>query len=178
MKKVFPLILAALLLFGCAEQKSTSAQELQDSVQTYNRLLSEGYRSLNMTPLARIATPQRTTKAYHHMAALGEGRIRMDTLLDEITFLGSKILADNQNKAEIRTREQWTCNFYNIDTNEKVSDNIITYENVYHLVLEAGRWLVDDISIRKWSETNKKGGLSFFERPADQPKGKAPVKSK
>jgi hypothetical protein len=100
------------------------------------------------------------------MAALGEGGIRMEARIEQIQFL--KVTRYSPEKAEVQTRERWNCYYYNIESGEQVSENIITYENKYILINEAGRWLVDDISIIDSNETNKNSGLRFIERPPDK----------
>lgn len=177
MKKYALLLLMLLPIMGCVSQEPSEHLEIKDTVQAYTSLLIEGYKTLNMTPLNRISTPRRTTKAYHHMAALGEGNIRMDAKVEQIIFLDTKLL--DTGKAEVKTSERWMCQYFNIDTGQKNSENIITYKNIYHLIYENGRWLVDDITIINSNETNKNSGLPFYQRSADTPIGTPqPTKNK
>jgi hypothetical protein len=163
------LFLIIFLVSACTSQDTADQLEIQDTVKAYTKLLFEGYRSLNMTPLTRIATPRRITRAYHHMAALGEGNVKMDAEIEQLLFLDSRV--SDAGKAEVKTSERWVCQYYTIDSNQKVSENIIIYENIYHLIHKTGRWLVDDITIINYSEMNKNSGLPFFQRPADTPIG-------
>ena len=128
MRKAILLFLVLFIVCGCSAQETAGQLEIKDTVRTYNRLLNEGYKSLNMAPLNRVATQRRTVKAYHHMAALGEGGIRMEARIEQIQFL--KVTRYSPEKAEVQTRERWNCYYYNIESGEQVSENIITYENI------------------------------------------------
>jgi len=131
---------------------------LKHVVIQYNRLLSEGYSNLNMTDLLEIATEDRARKAYYHMAALGEARVRMEAELLDISFIDIKISGDNN--AEVRTREQWRYRHINIDTGKMQRMKNAIYEMKYKLVRNDERWLISDAEILRADELppNHTGG--------------------
>src|SRR5690242_8812450 len=85
LNRLWALFLVILLLAGC---RATSPEEgrVQGTVKRYNELLIQGYRSLNMNPMQEAATIPQAQKLYYHMSALGEGRLRMDSALKNLTF--------------------------------------------------------------------------------------------
>ena len=146
-----------ILLLGCDKGKA----QLKDTVVKYNTLLAEGYRNLNMNPLIQVATERRATKAFYHMAALGEARIKMDAKLKKITFSDIKIISHD--KAEVVTDEIWDYTYLSIDSSKPLFDNSITYKLKYILEKRSNRWLVADIIIEKADE--KKKSEDIFHRP-------------
>jgi len=95
MKKWVVALLVTLLIAGCGKTKAPKAdpEALKTTVIHYNALLAEGYRTLNMNPLAQVATKERAQKAYYHMAALGEERKKMESDLRNLDFLEARILS-------------------------------------------------------------------------------------
>ena len=163
-KRLFWLVLPiALTICGCNSGKDAENLQFRDTVIAYTRLLDEAYRSMNSNPLTRIATPERVFKVYHHMAALGEGRVKMVMKQERLDFLKYNRLSPDQ--TEVTADERWYCEYFSVDTGEKVSENLITYVVLYQLLRENGRWLVNDITVKESTETNKHSGLPFFQRP-------------
>ncbi len=143
-----------LLFFALAACSRESADEKQvkDTVMRYNQLLAEGYQKLNMNPLQEAATTKQAEKAYFHMAALGEGRVRMESTLKKIKFIDMTI--QQENKATVRTKEVWDFRHINIDTKQVVLEKkdfeyIITYE----LLKERGSWLVANVIVAEGSNS-------------------------
>ena len=159
MKRFSLVIIAVLLLAGCSQNKNEG--EVKEVVRKYTALLAEGYRNLNMNPLSQIATEERATKAYHHMAALGEARTRMDARIREIKFLSVKFVRDN--KAEVKTEEKWDYTYINIDSGKPEFDNSVAYVLTYFLTKKSGKWLVADVTVEKAEE--KKSSGHVFSRP-------------
>lgn len=160
--KRLALILCLLLLCTCRDNVAAVDSEIRDTVLAYNRLLAEGYRELNMNPVARVATERRLGRLYHHMASLGEAGARMETVAEEIVVTG---VAERDEEAEVTTRERWRCDYFDIGSGAKLSDNSIRYRVSYRLVRDGGRWLVDDLTILETAEGNPFGGLPFLRRP-------------
>jgi hypothetical protein len=113
-------------------------------VQRYNVLLSEGYRTLNMNPMQEVATNDQAEKLYIHMAAIGEGKVRMVSQLKKIDFV--QILFPREDRASVRTHEIWDFSYNDIRTgkrNEEVTD--FPYDVTYSLEKMDGRWLIADV---------------------------------
>lgn len=149
MKALLILLFPIFLVSACTREKDplSDPKVLKHVVVEYNRLLAEGYKDLNMTPLLQVATDERATKAYYHMSALGEARTRMDAKLDEVSFRDVRIIGENT--AEVKTREKWKYTHTNIDTEETAKKESVVYELAYTLVRKENRWLVSDIEIEK-----------------------------
>lgn len=164
-KKTVILFLTFFLLLAC-EQKAQKddtyqAEKIRNTIILYNSLLAEGYRNLDMGPLIQVATEDRIIKAYYHMSALGEGRVRMDAKLSDIKILDMDLR--DISKAYVGTEEKWEYNYINIDTDEIVYDNTVTYRNKYSLINSAGKWLVSDITVEQ-SEEEKDIPFSPFQK--------------
>ncbi len=119
--------------------------KIKNTVILYNSMLAQGYRKQNMTSLAEVATEKRISKAFYHMAALGEGWVRMDMNLKQISFSEIQILSSD--KAEAATEEKWDYKYINFKTEEQVYDNSVDYVNRYKLSKISDKWFVDDINV-------------------------------
>jgi hypothetical protein len=156
MRRLIYILCCAILLFASCEvyeKKEDTAKEerlIKDTVVLYNSLLADGYRKLSMTALVQAATEERATKAYYHMAALGEARVKMDAKIRDFKFLELKL--PSQYTAEVMTEEIWDYSYVNVDTGEQVYDNKITYKNRYALTKKTGKWLVYDITVEESHE--------------------------
>jgi hypothetical protein len=165
-------LMACLSLTGCQEKPATDqaakirpgappvvvsgtpAEQVQKTVLRYNQLLAQGYQSLNMTPLQEVASKDQAEKAYVHMAALGEGKVKMQSQLNKITF--GKLDFPQPDKCRTTTDELWDFAYLDIQTGAKQDErkNFLYHVN-YSLELQGGRWVVTDI-------------VASFEEPAAQ----------
>ncbi len=169
MKRWFLVIILALpLLAACGKADGP----LQDAVLHYNTLLADGYRRMNMNQLPQAATGERAAKDYYHMAALGEGRVKMDSFLRSIDFNTIKQVADN--KALVTTKENWEYKYINIDSGRGGNTLTIHYTARYQLVKQENNWLVAEITILDTDRASDAAELPFFKRPANIPQGSAP----
>lgn len=127
-------------------------EKVKMTVMLYDSLLAKGYRSLDMKTLAEAATEERVTKAFYHMAALGESGVKMDSTLQDIKFLDIKVVSPD--KAEVITDEKWDYTYINIESDKQVYDNSVEYKLRYNMVKMDKRWLVEDIKV-EYSKENK-----------------------
>jgi hypothetical protein len=159
--KVFTSIILLLVavLAGCTDSSpnkvtepsktpspsSTVADSAHNMIKRYNQLLSEGYKTTNMTKLQEVVTPELAEKAYYHMAAIGEGKTRMMSELKKIDFIETD--CSNPVKCRVVTKEQWDFGFVDILTGQKsneVKDYI--YDVQYLLENRQGRWVIVEIT--------------------------------
>ena len=113
-------------------------------VERYNVLLAAGYKNLDMNPLQEVATVEQAEKAYTHMAAIGEGTVRMVSRLKKIDYV--QVLFPREDKGVVRTREIWDFAYTDIKSgrkNEEVTD--FPYDVSYTLEKKDGRWLITDV---------------------------------
>lgn len=124
---------------------SIVAEEAHTLINRYNLLLSEGYKTTNMTKLQEVATAELAEKAYYHMAAIGEGKSRMVSELKKLDFIETDCTAPK--KCRIVTKEKWDFAYADIITGARSNEvkNYI-YDVQYVLEHRQGRWLIVEIS--------------------------------
>ena len=187
-KKVLILLALLSILPGCKEKASmipesavTKSQTtsvapppfrplftgggVEDSVKNvivrYNELLTFGYQNLNMNPLQEVATLRQAEKAYFHMAALGEGNVRMVSRLNKIDF--DRVTFPEPHKAVIKTRETWDFSYTNIKTGEKKEEQKdFVYLMTYTMEQNDNRWLITDIVASSEERPIEKAGPRQF----------------
>ena len=122
---------------------TTPADEVKNAVLRYNELLAFGYRNLTMSPLVEVTNPRQAEKAYYHMAAIGEGGVRMESVLKKAEFLSVSFPAPEE--SVVKTREIWDFSYIDLKTSavhERERDFV--YLMTYTLRKENGRWLIID----------------------------------
>lgn len=123
---------------------NTAEDQVKNTIMRYNQLLVYGYDKLNMNPLQEVATVRQAEKAYHHMAAIGEGGVRMTSAVKKTDF--TKITFPIPEKAEVKTRELWDFAYNDIKTGVKKEEmKDFVYLMNYWLERQNGRWIIVDI---------------------------------
>lgn len=147
-------LVTAIVLGGCHNGGGAESTAVKGTIMRYNQLLSDGYRSLNMNPLQEVATPEQATRLYHHMAALGEGKVRMDSTLKNIEFV--KVTFPTSGEAAVNTRETWDFAHLDIGTGKKVyEERGFVYEMEYLLKPAQGRWIIYNVTTLGGKEAGK-----------------------
>lgn len=123
----------------------TPADEVKNIIMRYNELLAFGYANLTMTPLQEVANKAQAQKSYYHMAALGEGGVKMRSQFKQIEFM--KIDFNAPGKTHVETREVWDYAYHDVNTgakkeNEEKKDFV--YLMTYTLEQSGGRWFITD----------------------------------
>lgn len=152
-------ILLFQLVAGCGDRHG----EILDTISSYTSLLAEGYRTLNMSKLATIAMPEQAKRAYHHMAALGEGLVAMDAELLQSDYVGIVRPADNF--AEATVRETWRYRYRNLRTDDNGEYFTVRYTVRYFLVRPERNWRIDHIAVLDGDRTLGEDKLPFVQRP-------------
>jgi hypothetical protein len=154
------VLLSALTLSGCNDSSSKNAavspapkatvsnnpaDQSRNLILRYNQLLSEGYKTINMTKLQEVATPELSEKAYYHMAAIGEGKSRMVSELKKINFVETD--CSQAAKCRVVTKEWWDFAYADIQTGQR-SDEVkdYIYDVQYLLENKQGRWVLTEIT--------------------------------
>ena len=124
---------------------STASDTSHSLITKYNSLLSEGYKTTDMTKLQEVTTPELAEKAYYHMAAIGEGKSRMVSALKKIDFVET----DCAKPATCRvvTKEIWDFAYADVLTgarSNEVKDYL--YDVQYVLENKQGRWVITEIT--------------------------------
>lgn len=145
---LFALVGTSVCGYGADSERDSLAA--QHTVLRYDQLLAQGYATMNMTNLQEVATKEQAVKVYNHMAALGEGKIRMESQLEDIDFLDIRL--PEKDLARVKTREKWNYTHINMANDgktmpsRKVVQGLI-YNLAYELVRQDGRWLVSSVSV-------------------------------
>src|SRR4030043_76836 len=146
-KTILIILLVVICICGCRAGTEKDTKAVKDTILRYNQLLAEGYARMNMTPLREVATEEHAQKVYHHMAALGEAKIRMESRLGDIEF--SDIQFPKKDFAKVKTKERWNYTHINIDSKMPAQTVVqgLLYRLSYELVKKDGRWFVSSISV-------------------------------
>jgi hypothetical protein len=144
--------LALLLLAGCGS-RSSDADAVRATLTRYDELLRDGYQRQNMNFMREVASEEQAAKLYAHMAALGEGKLRLVSRLRALEFVRIDFPAEGQASAE--TREVWDFTHYRLETGEKYAEEEgFVYRMRYALRREKGRWLVTGADVISGEATN------------------------
>ena len=134
------LALLVALIAGCS-RTGEADQAVKGVVMRYTHLVAEGYANMNMTPLREVATVEESTRAYHHMAALGEARTRMISHLKKMEFL--EIASPGEGRKVVRTRETWDFMHRHLDSDKVLlEEKDFIYLVTYELQKEGDRWVI------------------------------------
>lgn len=174
---IYVVLLACLALGGCYGQRG-DATEIRAAIKRYNQLLIEGYRTFNMNPLQEVVTPEQATKLYYHMSAMGEGKLRMESALKEITFV--KMEFAKPGEATVETKEIWDFTHFNMTTGKKYAEEKdFVYHMGYSLKKEKGRWVIYNVNtvsgestnmVIPWPEIDRKGTMKQWPSGAGEGK--------
>lgn len=130
----------ALLLPGCG-RGGREGDAVRATVVRYDELLRDGYQRQNMTFMREVASEEQAQKLYQHMAALGEGNLRLSAALRDLQFVKVDLPAPGEATAE--TREVWDFTHHRIATGEKFAEEKgFVYRVAYALRKREGRWIV------------------------------------
>ena len=161
-RMIFALQFLLLISTGCSTSK-TDTGRIEEAIRRYNTLLAEGYRTQDMNPLQEVTTREQAVKLYHHMAALGEGRLRLESQLKEIDF--KKIERRDTGHAVVETEEIWDFTHYRTDSGEKhAEERDFVYRMGYILQKKDGRWVITEVTTIGGTSTNCVIPLPVFDR--------------
>ena len=146
------LTLLTLAPIGCTYGRN-DAGEIENLIRRYNVLVILGYRNQDMNPIQEVATEEHARRLYHHMSALGEGGLRMESRLKNIRFKKTD-LRDNAD-ATVETEETWDFAHYRMATNEKYAEEKdFIYRMGYILHKKEGRWIITEVNTIGGTSTN------------------------
>jgi hypothetical protein len=138
-------ILVFVALSGCASAGPSPDEALvRATIQRYDTLLAQGYRSMNMNGIREVATQLQAESEYIHMASLGEGGVRLLPDLRSLEFV--KVSVEGT-AALVETLETWDYTHVNPTTGAVIQEQKgLVYRLAWDLNKEAdGRWLVSDV---------------------------------
>lgn len=139
--------------------------QVKNVIMRYNQLLVFGYDNLNMNPLQEVAVIRLAEKAYHHMAAIGEGGARMVSHVTKIDF--PNVSFASPGKALVKTREVWDYAYHDIDTGVKKEEiKNFVYLVDYRLEHQEGRWMIVDIAAREEASSKPPQSQQEPKKPA------------
>jgi hypothetical protein len=147
------MVLLAAVLALCSACNMGNGGEIERIIRRYNELLIQGYRTQNMNPLLEVTTHEHALKLYHHMAALGEGQLQMESRLKGIRFLN--VERRGSAEAMVETEETWDFTHYRMATREKYAEEKdFIYRMGYVLNRVGGRWVITRVTTVGGTSTN------------------------
>lgn len=139
------LIVCALAVAGCSSAPAPTAEsEVEATVVRYDKLLAEGYRTLDMSRLKEVSEQLQAEDEYVHMSALAEGGVRLLPVLKERDFL--KVSVEGTS-ATVETRERWDYTHEDRSTRQII---LVQKDLIYEMAWDLnrypdGRWYVSDV---------------------------------
>jgi hypothetical protein len=148
------LVVALVVCSGCAPAISPEEQAVRTTIESYNSMLTEGYRALNMNGMTQFATPAQAESEYIHMSSLAEADIRLDPTLKKLEILKVSVEATS---ATAETREAWEYRHYSRKTGALVlEEKGLVYQLAWDLEKQpSGQWLVSDVRAISSTSTNE-----------------------
>lgn len=143
------LVLLPLVLSGCAtgRAKDPRAEAVRTAVREYNHRLVRAYAMMDMNELSGVATREQAQKEFYLMSALGEGHVRMVSVLRSIEF--GPVTFQGQTKASVETTETWDYKHVSLDTSATIrEEHGVEYHLRYELIDQGGAWLVSSVESR------------------------------
>jgi len=172
----FGMVPLLFMMIGCSGTSSAGG-EVENAVLRYNDLVTQGYRSQNMNPMLEVTTDEQALKLYHHMSALGEGQLRMESKLKDIKF--TKVERRSSVDATVETEETWDFTHYRMATNEKYAEEKdFIYRMGYILSKKNGRWIITEVNtiggtstntVIPWPVLDRKGNVVAARQGGDKP---------
>jgi hypothetical protein len=151
------LLAAALSVLGCTRPAgSAEASLVRGTVERYNTLLAQGYRSMDMGPIAEVATQVQAETEYIHMSSLAEGGVRLLPELRDLKFVEVSV---EQTTALVTTLETWDYTHVDPASGAVIrSTTGLTYRLAWDLIKGTdGRWVVSDVRAIEASTTGPPG---------------------
>ncbi|GFO60522.1 lipoprotein [Geomonas silvestris] len=145
---LFLRLFVIVLLLSCVACNSETGEQRQvkAAVMRYTDQLASCYKNMDMNPMQLVATADHAAKLYSHMAALGEGRVRLESKLKTVAF--DSISFPKPESAAVRTTETWDFVHVNIDHGQRsLEKKDFPYQVSYELKKEGDRWLVAATSV-------------------------------
>lgn len=136
----------------------TPTDVVKNVIVRYNELLAFGYEHLDMNSLQEVTNERQAEKAYFHMAAIGEGGVRMLSRLKRIDF--TEVTFPSPGKADVKTREVWDFAYHDIKSGaRKEEEKDFVYLMTYTLEGGGGRWLITETAAAGEEKKAQKGGV-------------------
>lgn len=153
-----------------SELEDASADDLRATVTRYNELLSWGYANLDMNRLTEVASAEQARQEYYHMAALGEGGVKLMADLESIEFEEISVEATS---ASVVTREVWSYTQVPADGGAPIARNRVRYDLRYDLEQQqSGHWLITSVTAFDSEELSvEESTLPTNAVPLDRPPG-------
>lgn len=151
----FLLVSVLFILTGCrgGAVHEENEQAVKAAILRYNQLVAEGYRKQNMNLLQEVTTTDQATKHYFHMSALGEGKLRMDSILKKIEF--TTIVFPTSSEATVETSETWDFTQYDMKSGKKFYEETdYIYVMGYTLKNDGSRWVITNVNTIAGTSTN------------------------
>lgn len=142
-RKYLLLLFVVLLLYGCSKE----TVELRNVVTAYNKMLVEALSKPDSRLMEYFVTTKEMLRIESYITYLKKDKKLLVSELKKIEFLDTAI---NDDRAAVKTKEEWLYHYIDSKTRQPVTDKeTIAYENTYHLIRDGERWVVDRVDIKE-----------------------------
>ncbi len=136
---------AVLLASGC--RRDVADADARKIVQTYLDRVIDAYRTADFQVASPVVTAREEKKLAGLIGVKADSGIALDAQLLEIQFGRIERIPG---AVMVYSRERWHYRDRRIGTGEQVGDESTDlYELRYRLVLDGGKWLVDEVEFTK-----------------------------
>lgn len=123
--------------------------ELKNTVSAYTQMLAEALAKPDSGKMSFFASPDEINRIDSYIMLLRKDRKVIISTLQKLDFRG--VDRDKEKKtAVVTTFEEWTFHYVDEKSRQPISkEERIAYNNVYHLISDAGHWMVDRIDMNE-----------------------------
>ena len=146
MKQTVCFMILLMMAFGSGcTSDSPDIKAAKETIRQYDQLIAEGYAGLDMTPLKRVAADEEYTRVFHHMIAMKEAKLRLESKLKKISYI--EVMVKDKTTIVVKVREVWDFRQISLQTGKPESEakdvlHILSYE----VVKQGTRWLVKRVT--------------------------------
>lgn len=146
MKQTVCFMILLMMAFGSGcTSDLPDIKAAKETIRQYDQLIAEGYAGLDMTPLRRVVADEEYVRVSHHMIAMKEARLRLESKLKKINYV--EVMVKDKTTIVAKVREVWDFRQISLQTGKPESEakdvlHILSYE----VVKQGNRWLVKRVT--------------------------------
>lgn len=144
--------------------------ELKNTVSAYTQMLAESLAKPDSGKMGFFASPEEINRIDSYILLMLKEKKVLISNLQKLDF--RSVDRDKEKKtAAVTTYEEWTFHYVDEKSRKPISkEERIAYNNVYHLITDKGRWVVDRIDMNE----TQTAGTAVDGAPAASPAGSLP----
>lgn len=143
--RMLMILIAGIAVLQTVVACSRGETELKNTVSGYTKMLVEALSKPDSKVMVFFASPDETKRIDSYILRMLQDKKVMVGSLKKIDFRDIE-LDKGKNSAVVTTYEEWSYQYVDEKSRQPVSqEELIRYNNVYHLVREQQHWVVDKI---------------------------------